>query len=134
MKLDSAQVQERELLVFSRGYDPDNYRMGGIRYFDSMSVGTAKKLLDKGYIDPDDTQNCSPTMRDMIDFCDDGTDKWYLHGYVVSPERDDCRITFEGVGSVSDLTQEEAFRFLRDFRFADELECDAGCHAYCWFD
>ena len=108
--------------------------MGGIQYFECMDVDTAKKLMQLGFIDPDDAQNLSPTAQEMINFCDDGTGKWYLHGYVVGPERDDCRITFEGCGSTRPLTLEEAFEFLSTFKLADDIDCDPGSTAYCWFD
>lgn len=128
------EANEREQLVFNRPYDAENYRMGGISHFDHMSVETAKKLLEKGYIDPQDTQNSSPTASEMIAFCDDGTDKWYLHGYVVSPERDDCRVTFEGAGSHVPLEPEDALSFARKFRNADELDVSPGGNAWCWYD
>ena len=132
--MDFQRAEQREQLVFGCSYDPEKYKMGGVRYFNAMSVDTAKKLLDLNFIDPDDAQNLSPTAQEMINFCDDGTDKWYLHGYVVSPDRDDCRISFEGCGSSQDLTPQEALDFMRTFRLADDLDCEIGCHAYCWFD
>lgn len=127
-------ANERELLVFDVPYNKKAYELGGIRRFEDMAVGTAKELLRKGYVDPCDAQNLSPTAQEMIDFCDDGSDKWYLHGYVVSPEREDCRITFEGVGSHGILTAQEALDFMSYFRYADNISADIGGSAYCWYD
>ena len=133
-KMTKEQAEEREQLVFGRSYASEKYSMGGICYFDNMSVQTAKKLMNAGYIDPNDAQNCSPTAEEMIQFCDDDTGAWYLHGYVVSPDRADCRITFEGVRSECELTAEQALDFLQAFRFADELTAGVGQTAYCWYD
>lgn len=133
-KLDKQRANAREQLVFKEPYRSESYGMGGVRYFSDMDVATAKKLSELGYIDPDDTQNLSPTAQEMIDFCDDGSGKWYLHGYVVSPERSDCRISFEGCGSREELSVLEAFNFLKMFKLADDLDCEPGCCAYCWFD
>lgn len=132
-KLNIEQANERERITFGCDYRPEFYGMGGIRYFEHMTVEKAKELLRLGYIDPDDTQNASPTNQAMIDFCDDGTGMWYLHGYMVSPERIDTRVSFEGIGSDHPLTDKQAADFYRMFREADE--CDAGdCGAYCWYD
>lgn len=133
-KLTREQAEQREQLLFHRSYDEKNYEMGGVAWFDEIPVETAKKLIDLGFVDPADTQNLSPTMQEMVDFCDDGTGMWYLHGYAVSPNRYDCRVTFEGVGSNSTLGVTDAVDFMWAFRFADELSCEIGSSAYCWFD
>ena len=128
------QANEREGLVFDRAYIDENYQLGGVAWFDEMSVETAKKLIEKGYIDPDDAQNNAPCAQEMVDFCDDGSGKWYLHGYVVSRDRDDSRISFEGVGSHGPITAEDALWFTKAFRYADNLNVEIGGEAYCWFD
>ena len=133
-KMNEEQAEQREQLLFHRPYDEKNYEMGGIAYFDEITVKTAKRLIELGFVDPEDRQNCSPTMQEMVDFCDDDTDMWYLHGYAVSPNRADCRVTFEGVGSNLNLGVTEALDFMRVFRFADEIDCEVGSCAYCWFD
>lgn len=140
-KLTLEQCEEREQLVFHRPYNLKNYELGGICRFDCLDVDTAEKLVALGYVDPEDSQNSSPTAREMIDFCaayrgeeegDPGL--FYLHGYVVSPNRGDCRITFEGVASDAELTADEAIDFVSAFRFADELAFGVNEPAYCWYD
>ena len=130
--LDKA--NERERLVFGEDIDMEKYRYGGTRSFSGMHPETARKLMELGYLDPEETQNCSPEAEYMVAFCEEMGDGWYLHGYVVSPERSDCRITFEGIESYENLTAEEALKFAKAFRYADELCADAGCCAYCWYD
>lgn len=131
-KLTPEMTEEREQLIFGRPYSIKKY-IGGISRFKALDVDTAKELLAKGYIDPDDTQNNSPTNREMIDFCDDGSGRWFLHGYAVSPDRGDCRVSFEGVMANDPLTKDDIIDFLRMFRYADELDVDEGS-AWSWYD
>ena len=89
--------------------------------------------MEKGYIDPNERQNLSPTAEEMLGFC--GSDpKWYVHGYAVSPDRSDCRVTFEGVGSTEPLSADEAVEFVKIFRYASELQFGVGECAWCWYD
>ena len=139
--LPEKQAKEREQMVFGRPYNPKNYECGGVCRFDYLDVDTAEKLMSLGYVDPEGTQNCSPTAEEMINFCaayrttnDADPGLFYLHGYVVSPERGDCRITFEGVASDTELTAEEALDFVQAFRDADNLQFGINQPAYCWYD
>lgn len=133
-KLTLEQAEQREQIVFNRPYDTDSYRRsGGCRRFDNMDVNTARKLIRLGYLDPNDCQNASPSAREIIDFCsDDDSDIWYLHGYVISPERGDCRITIEGCGSSARPSSDRIVAFVDMFRYADEFSIDGAC--YCWYD
>lgn len=132
--ISDEKANEREMIIFGRPYDRSRYVYGGCVHFDQISVTQAKELLEKGYVDPNDTQNCSPTMQEFIGYCSAEPNKWYLHGYVISPERSDCRVTFEGIGSLVPLYPEEVIDFLKDFRYADELYADVYSCAYCWYD
>lgn len=132
--LTPEEAEEREQLLFGRHYSPLNYSAGGICRFGEVSAETARKLIERGFVDPDDTQNSSPTMKEMVDFCDDETDFWYLHGYAVSPNRFDCRVTFEGVGSHGVLGLDAAYEFLKHFRDADEITIGCDSPAWCWYD
>lgn len=127
-------ANERELLVFGEELDMEKYKYGGTRGFSEMAPETARKLMELGYLDPEETQNCSPEAEYMVQFCEEMGDGWTLHGYVVSPKRCDCRITFEGVESDTLCTAEEAIKFMRAFRYADEVCADIGTMAYCWYD
>lgn len=132
--LTPAQCEERERLIFHCSYDEERYRTGGIARFKKMPLGTVKKLIEKGYLDPEDSQNSSPTAREMVDFADDGSNKWNFYGYAVSPNRPDCRVTIDSIGTDHRLNAEEAFRFTKFFRFADDLDVEIGQPASCWYD
>ena len=57
-----------------------------------------------------------------------------LHGYVIGNDRNDARITAEGVqGTARDI--EAMFDFIETFRCADDCDTNRetrGC--YCWYD
>lgn len=125
----------REQLLFGEDYDAAHYRMGGIRRFENIAPSTLAKLLELRLIDPNDAQNSSPTAEEFLNFfeehdMDDGG--WYVHGYAVSPTRDDYRITIEGCGKSEAPTFTESFDFTLVFRHADELNVDE--YLYCWYD
>jgi len=124
----------REQLVFGQPYDPKSYEMGGCKRFDRLSLNSAKDLVNLGLLDLADRQNDSPEARDMLDFVEDHGDGWYVHGYVISPTRDDCRVTLEGVGySGEPLSMDDLLDFVDAFRFADEFEVGKES-AWCWYD
>lgn len=136
-KLSMEEANEREQLVFKRNYDPQVYsRMGGLQRFDNMTVETARKLIDLGYLDPDDCQNSSPTNGEFVEFiegCKNPGD-WYLHGYAISAERSDCRVNIEGISTYCEVDQEDMVNFLMQNRFADELQAGINQSLYCWYD
>lgn len=133
--LKKEDAEKREQLVFHRPFTLDRYNGGGgVCSFDAMPVETAKELLRLGYVDPEDAQNLSPTAQEMVSFCDDGTERWYLHGYVVSPTRYDTRVTFEGIGSYEALPADAMVDFLLFARGADELQAERNGPVYCWYD
>jgi len=68
-----------------------------VSFFERVPPKVARELMT-GYpnVDPRDTHNFSPTMREMLELVEEyeGT----LRGYIVHTEsgRDDARITFDG--------------------------------------
>ena len=123
----------REQLIFGRDYDPDNYR--GTCQFDNLSFQKAKELMERGYLSPEDKQNESPTAQEFVDFmAAHDPDNWFLHGYVVSPYREDVRVSIEGIGSVGPITDHDMVDFLRTFRHADSLIAEDEQPVFCWYD
>lgn len=130
----------REHLIFDEDYKPENYGKRGsyTRHFDNMSVDTAEVLIKQGFLDPGETQNESPTVAEFIEFAKEHSDgNFTFHGYVVGPERDDCRVSFEGVEGNSDEISKETIidfskMFMEDYH-ADDVEIKAN-RLYCWYD
>ena len=126
-------IKERDEIIFGT-YDKDTY-MGGARHFRYMNVDTLKKLINKGYIELDECQNCSPSTREFFDFMQEYP-AFTAHGYAIIDTRDDYRVTIEGIecDRLDDVTSNiEALKdFVRLARFANEFDIDDGF--YCWWD
>ena len=53
---------------------------------------------------------------------------------MVSAERDDTRVTIEGINSVKPLGKDDLIDFLQEYRLADELIAERDKAVYCWYD
>lgn len=125
-------VSNRDELIFGR-YEPDRY-FGGVRRFAEISPDVALTLIDLGFLNRTECQNDSPTAGEMVDFVQEhGAEGWYLHGYAVSPDRADCRVTLEGIGFEGDINHNDLVDFVEMFRCADEFVIGDNT-LYCWYD
>ena len=111
-----------DALDFNKGYG----------HFSSLSVETAEHLLQEQFLDPDEKQNDSPPTHVFIAFM-----RRYpgvtAHGYFIGPDRDDYRVTIEGIayhGPISAEMSEEAKRL---FGSADDFDLK-GDSLYVWYD
>lgn len=129
-------ANRREHILFGRDYDRDNYRLGGISYFKEASPKVIRELISVGFADPEEAQNSSPTIREFLEFIESQPDpeNWYLHGYSVSPEREDVRVSIEGIGSYGPVASENLADFVMENRFADTLDIMPDHKVYCWYD
>ncbi len=135
MYMTRAEANARERIIFERDYDSKDYQHGGVCYFEEISAETAEKLLDEGYLLPDDRQNDSPSAGEFVDFImQHGPEKWYLHGYVISPERLDTRVTITGIGCRNNTDQRTETDFIMANRYAQRLVCEEDGTLYCWYD
>lgn len=123
----------RDEIIFGK-YNEDNYsNLGEIKHFSKLSLDKLKKLIELNFILLDECQNDSPTTEEILNFMKNYPE-YYAHGYTVGLQREDYRITLEGVAKDSDFdTDSEKADFLQLFRFADELAYD-GQSVYCWYD
>ena len=122
-------VETRDKLIFGE-YDEEKY-MGGVRRFENVDTETIKKLIDLKFLDPEETQNSSPSTREMVEFAE----KWgnyYFDGYVVSKRRTDYRVNLDTISKFISVDQEEVIAFTKKFRFADEFDADGTL--YAWYD
>src|SRR5665213_1470063 len=81
-------LYEKEETVKAGDYDIFN--------FEGLEFQDAKTCVQKGWLDVDEAQNNSPTVGVIIEFLRSNP-SFSAIGYVVSPNRDDKRISFEGV-------------------------------------
>ena len=130
--LDRSKVNLRDQILFGEDYDPQKY-FGGVRHFKGLAADKCKTLIDNNLLSPNDSQNDSPTAEEMYEYI-----RCYpectCHGYAVSPDRNDYRISLEGVEfNGRDVELDMVIDFVNTFRYADELTVDRNS-LYCWYD
>ena len=126
-------ADQRDQIIFGENYNAKKYG-GGLRYFDELTIIQIDQLEELGILDANECQNDSPTIGEMLEFLRARkTDGWYVHGYCIDPNRDDFRITFEGVGKKTPPSKQDIIDFTALFRWADEFYVDND-GLRCWYD
>ena len=106
--------------------------LGGCTSFKGLTLSQLNLLLDENFIDPEECQNCSPNTMEFKQFLEMYPEAT-LHGYIVTPDRDDYRVTIEGLEYHGEVSKELLSDFIDEFRYADEFEYGDD-YLYCWFD
>ena len=106
--------------------------LGGTFQFDSMTAEMGRQLITEGLMDPEVAQNDSPTNEEFVQFLESHPE-FIAHGYVVSPERHDVRISIEGIEFEGYPERDLLFEFVDKFHYADGFEI-SNDGLYCWFD
>ncbi len=130
MKKLNRDIETRDKIIFGN-YKDSKYRFGGTRSFRGLNVDTLKILLDQNFIDPNETQNASPTVFEIYSFMENYP-LYTAHGYAVVDTRDDYRISLEGVEKGGPANSVEELKdYMNLFRYADEFDEST---MFCWFD
>jgi hypothetical protein len=120
--------KERDKILF--GTTDVNY-WGGSKQFTELSLEDLEKLVDLEFIDVEECTSYSPTVEEILEFMSEYPN-FKAHGYAIAYERDDYRVTLEGVSHYGTyLTRDEELAFIYMFRTADDFELESG---YAWFD
>lgn len=89
--------------------------------FDPVNIDTLHQLILEKFIDPDSSQNSSPTVKEIYSFIQ----KYPVvlaFGYAVTPKRRDYRISIEGIIVNKEHVNEDLKNAFIDFcKNADEL-------------
>jgi hypothetical protein len=128
MKLNHDDKRRCEIMGITH---PVNY-MGGCYRFEGLTLDQLNLLLNEAFIDPEEAQNNAPTTAEFKSFLESYPETT-LHGYMISPDREDYRMTIEGAEYNGEVSKEMAMDFVEMFRFADDFTVDDNC-LYCWFD
>jgi hypothetical protein len=125
---------DRDHILF--GPTPPTYS-GGVAKFTGLALDKIQLLIEKNLLSPTDFYNCSPEVQDFMDFMEDHPE-FTAHGYAVSPERKDCRVTIEGIkatlGPNDPPFDPDTIRdFVVRYRHADEFDWEPD-RLYCWYD
>jgi hypothetical protein len=116
-------VANMQTRLQEKGYD--------IFWFEGLSYKDLLTCIKKGWADPEETQNSSPSIQELADFLEDNP-AFKAHGYVVSPGREDRRISLEGVKACRRPSPRSVQAFFGMFRQADE--CDIVMPYRAWYD
>jgi hypothetical protein len=85
----------RDAIIDPDFVDGEEYP-GGVRHYAGLDVERLDRLIREGFVDVRDAQNAAPTIEQIAAFMR----RWpcaLAHGYVVSAERSDYRLSVEGV-------------------------------------
>ncbi len=126
---------ERDRLIF--GENSPRYG-GGMARFEDLDVATLKKLIELRYADPEDKQNEAPTIAEFVALLerhDTEDSDLTAHGYVIHKERDDYRVSIEGIEGTTRFS-EGLLDILTVCVTADEftVESDLTFHVRAWWD
>lgn len=122
-------VKTRDEIIFGK-YEEEKY-MGGTRRFEGMDLDTVKKLLEMKFMDPDEAQNFSPTIQELVDFAE-LYEGYTFGGYTVSIDRCDYRVSLESISKGFTADVDEVKEFSNKFHAADEFDCVPSL--YAWWD
>ncbi len=111
---------------------------GGIARYEGLNAERLGQLVAEGFADPEECQNDAPSIGKFLAFMR-REPRALAHGYVVSPQRSDCRVSVEGLRlsfTENDDGKERA-RLTRAFTNmcagADEFRVDSDT-LYAWWD
>lgn len=117
----------RDTIIFGSPIDWQNCCLSGIHSFEALTVDQLQELLDRGFADPTERQNFSPTIGELFQFGQSQKIKgfdWTFQGYVVSPNREDYRVSIDGIEWRGDA----CYQIIADFEViaqnADELNIE----------
>lgn len=104
----------------------------GIRAFNALTQSTGQTLVREGFLNPEDKQNEAPTAGQILNFMAQYPEI-VAHGYVVSPFREDTRITLTGIRVPPDVSNVAARVAALEFCLhADDVRSSG--EIYCWWD
>ena len=125
------QVKSRDTIIFGN-YDEKRY-MGGIARFEGLKLPELIALATEGFLDLQEMQNCAPCIGEFMEFMARYSG-YTAHGYVVSANRDDYRVSIEGLEKQAKYIEaKETQVFTELFGQADEFVAN-GTQNFCWFD
>ncbi len=105
---------------------------GGLRYFRGVPLNVLQQMINRRFVEMGRWNDCGGVAALFLPFLK-AHPGYTVHGYAVSSERPDCRVTIEGIEKADPLTKEEVIDFANAFKDADELEITSD-YARCWYD
>jgi hypothetical protein len=126
----------KEQVVFGEQVDWSNQDRD-VKKFSAIDTEAVEQLVDSGDINAEAAPNNSPKMKAFLDFMQRADEhperRVTARGYVVSPERDDTRVTLTGLDIRGNIPDRLRHAFIEKFEQADMLVKKSG-HLRCWYD
>lgn len=120
--------KDRDYIIFgaSIGTDYD------IMSFSQLTGEKCKELMDENFADPEDRQNEAPSFKEFTEFCLKYP-KVTAYGYVVNPNREDYRVTIEGLDYKGKTSKQMIIDFTSLCEDADDFVANND-ELFCWYD
>lgn len=126
-------LKERDRIIFGKEQKwGDHVRNGGIERFDDLDLKRLKKLIRIGVAKKEDYHNECPDIASMLDFLKLHPG-FVLTGFVVSPFRDDCRTSIDGIRFDGDVDIDLLVEFADTFKFSTDWTLSS-THLSAWYD
>jgi len=109
--------------------------IGGIVRFKNLSFDQVKQLMEEKFLNPDDQQNSAPTCGEFFSLISKHP-QMRAHGYAVTPNREDYRVSIEGVefrGLITEEIKDSIIKYELNDADVFELSIREG-YLYCWWD
>ena len=131
MKELNKDFKARDAIIFDE--TPDwGEACGGVIRFTDLTLEQLKRLIEGHFIWLNETQNDSPSTMEFLEFME-RYPMVTCHGYAVSPDRDDYRVTIEGLSYKGLVNRELSDAFLGLCKHADNLST-LQTDLYSWWD
>lgn len=107
--------------------------IGGLTNFINLDLEKLEKLIKENFINLDQKQNNSPPVQEFYEFMKKNPCV-KAHGYAVSSDRSDYRVSIEGLHYVeSNISGDLQLEFAKFCRTADSFTCTSE-KLYSWWD
>jgi len=104
--------------------------IAGIKKFENLSLEKLELLIKENFLSLSDKPNYCPKAEDIYNFVKNNPD-FKTIGYAVSPDREDYRVSLNGVELKRSPTKDEIIDFVNVFRLASSFKCNSKtCYAY----
>jgi hypothetical protein len=122
--------KERQRIIgFHQCRDKDTY---DCMRFSELTVEDLEELVEKKFADPEMNQNDSPTIGEFLEFVKENPG-FTLHGYIITPNRNDYRVSIEGLQFLGEASKATILAFTNFVQGADEIEANDQV-LYAWWD
>jgi len=128
--------KRRDEIIFGN-YRASRYESGGCARAD-ISIVQLKQLIEEDFINVHENQNDSPNVLEFLNDIEGHEDNAIFEIYAISPDREDYRVTIEGINiDISDSDKDALCYFIEQWRYADEFTINNMANGYsirAWWD